>query len=418
MVARTLLSVLLAGVTVAALAAPGGAASTDGYVADAGGFRSVLSYGQGETADLTEVGAHVATGAVPESFTDQAPLYNAAIASDDPSKLYKDSSFRPESAGGALTSPRAGVRILRDATYEVPRIYGDTRADTMFGAGYAVAQDRLFFMDVLRRTAEGRLSGLLGPDAAAGDSAALGTFDLSPEELTAEVEDLPRTNGVEGARALQDLRDYVDGVNAYIAAAQTDPTLLPGEYPALGATPETWTLADTAATGYLLIGQFTAFGNTETQQSMILGALQKRLGAAKGAQVYADLRRAEDPETTFTTTERFLSDDPGPVDPRARAAVDPGSYVLRDAVEAAPASSGPALPVWAREMATKGLGLEKHASNAVLVSAKNSATGHPLAVTGPQVGYYSPQILVEQELHGPGVQVSGMTFPGAGPYPL
>ncbi len=66
----------------------------------------------------------------------------------------------------------------------------------------------------------------------------------------------------------------------------------------------------------------------------------------------------------------------------------------------------------------KGLGLEKHASNAVLVSAKNSVTGHPLAVTGPQVGYYSPQILVEQELHAPGVQVSGMTFPGAGPYPL
>ncbi|MCW2605876.1 MAG: Penicillin acylase [Frankiales bacterium] len=416
---RTPLAVLLAGVTVTALAVPGSAAGSPGYLADSGGFRSVLSYGQGETTDLAEVGAHLATGAVPESFTDQAGLYNAGIAGSDPTKLYKDASFLPESAGGALTSPREGVRILRDETYEVPRIYGDTRADTMFGAGYAVAQDRLFFMDVLRRTAEGRLSGLLGPDAAAGDSAALGTLDLSPEELTSEVRDLPRVHGAEGARALQDLEDYVDGVNAYIDAASRDPRLLPGEYPALGATPEEWTLADTAATGYLLIGQFTAFGGGETQQSMILAALQKKLGAAKGAQVYADLRRAEDPETTYTTPQRFPSDDPGPVDPRARAVVDPGSYALRDAVAGSESSSSSAaLPAWAKSLATEGLGLERHASNAVLVAAKHSASGKPLAVTGPQVGYYSPQILVEQELHAPGVHVRGMNFPGAGPYPL
>lgn len=412
------LALLLAGAVVAALAAPGAAAAPDGFVADAGGFRSVLSYGQGETADTAEVGAHLATSAVPPSFTNQAALYNSGVASGDPTRLYKDSSFRPESAGGALTSPRAGVRILRDAQYAVARVYGDTRTDTMFGAGYAVAQDRLFFMDVLRRTAQGRLSGLLGPDAAAGDSATLGTLDLSPEELTAEVRDLPRTNGEEGARALADLEAYVEGVNAYIAATRTDPRLLPGEYPALGAMPETWTLADTAATGYLLIGQFTAFGNGETQQSMILAALQKRLGAVKGARVYADLRRAEDPETVFTTPQRFPSDEPGPVDPRARAVVTPGSYALRDAVASGASSPSAAGPAWAREMAVDGLGLSKHASNAVLVAGSRSASGHPLAVTGPQVGYYSPQILVEQELHGPGVQVSGMTFPGAGPYPL
>ncbi len=413
---RAGLAVLVAAAGLAGLlAGPAVAADPAPYVQDGGGFRSVLAYGQGETTDAVEVGAHLATGAVPASFTSQAGLYNAGIASDDPTRLYKDSSFRPESAGGALTAPRDGVRILRDATYAVPRIYGDTRPDVMFGAGYAAAQDRLFFMDVLRRTAEGRLSGLLGPDAAAGDSAALGTFDLSPEELTAEVQDLPRTRGEEGTRALADLTDYVAGINAYIAAARTDPRLLPGEYPALGASPEDWTLADSAATGYLLIGQFTAFGNGETQQSMILAALQKKLGAAAGAAVYADLRRAEDPETTFTTRERFASDDPGPVDPRARAVVEPGSYALRNAVTS---SSGSPAPAFAADLARSGLPSSKHASNAVLVAGKHSASGRPLAVTGPQVGYYSPEILVEQELHAPGVHVSGMTFPGASPYPL
>lgn len=409
-------AVVAALVAAGLLAGPALAADPAPYVADGGGFRSVLAYGQGEIADTAEVAAHVATGAVPESFTDQAGLYNAGIASDDPTTLYKDASFRPESAGGALTSPREGVRILRDETYQVPRIYGDTRADVMYGAGYAAAQDRLFFMDVLRRTASGRLSGLLGPDAAAGDSAALGTLDLSPEELLAEVQDLPRTRGEEGARALADLTDYVSGINAYIASARRDPRLLPGEYPALGAQPEDWTLADSAATGYLLIGQFTAFGGGETQQSMILAGLQKKLGTAVGARVFADLRRAEDPETTFTTRERFASDDPGPVDARSRAVVDPGSYALRDAVSSS--SGGSASTAWAARLARTGLPLSKNASNAVLVAGRHSVSGRPLAVTGPQVGFFSPEILVEQELHAPGIQVSGMTFPGASPYPL
>ena len=37
---------------------------------------------------------------------------------------------------------------------------------------------------------------------------------------------------------------------------------------------------------------------------------------------------------------------------------------------------------------------------------------------GPQVGYYSPQIFSEYELHGGGIDISGVTFPGASPYPL
>jgi acyl-homoserine lactone acylase PvdQ len=38
-------------------------------------------------------------------------------------------------------------------------------------------------------------------------------------------------------------------------------------------------------------------------------------------------------------------------------------------------------------------------------------------VMGPQIGYYSPEVVVEEELHAPGIQVAGMSFPGAVPYP-
>jgi Penicillin amidase len=76
------------------------------------------------------------------------------------------------------------------------------------------------------------------------------------------------------------------------------------------------------------------------------------------------------------------------------------------------------LPAWARTLATRGLHLPHLESNAVLVDAKRSGTGQALAVMGPQVGYYTPEVFLEYELHAPGIDVSGVSFPGASPYPL
>ena len=51
-------------------------------------------------------------------------------------------------------------------------------------------------------------------------------------------------------------------------------------------------------------------------------------------------------------------------------------------------------------------------SNALLVTGKESRTGKPLAVMGPQTGYFAPQLLVEQVLNGPGIQARGVAFAG------
>ncbi|MDQ6605864.1 MAG: penicillin acylase family protein, partial [Actinomycetota bacterium] len=55
-------------------------------------------------------------------------------------------------------------------------------------------------------------------------------------------------------------------------------------------------------------------------------------------------------------------------------------------------------------------------SNALLISAKHSASGHPLAVMGPQVSYFTPQILMEEDIHGPGIDANGAAFPGVNLY--
>jgi acyl-homoserine lactone acylase PvdQ len=418
-------SAATAGTAAASSGTAGRGKTAPGYVADAGGFRSVLAYGQGQTVNAAQLARYEATGKPPRSFLDEAGLYNDGVNPDRLTdrtlgSVYKNDDFEPANAPGSTSEsvPHAGVTVATDKTYGVPRIYGRTRADVMWGAGYVAAQERLFLMDVLRRTAEGDLAALIGPSGIPSDNAALRANDLSPAQLTAEVEALPRRFGRQGAQALADLKDYVAGINGYISQAKADPQLMPAEYPALGTTPARWTLADSAAEAYLLIGQFTVSGAGEPQQAMIYRALEKRLGKRTAARVYAELRNVEDPLTPTTTSRRFPSDDPRP-NGHSAAMLDPGSFHLRDAVVREQTGTGivPAAPAWTRGLSA-GLRLPHVESNAVVVAADHSATGHPIAVMGPQVGYYSPEILIEEQLHAPGIQIAGMTFPGAAPYPL
>jgi len=57
-----------------------------------------------------------------------------------------------------LTAP---IEIIRD-TANVPHILSENDPDVFFGLGYAHAQDRLWQMTVMRRTAQGRLSEVFG----------------------------------------------------------------------------------------------------------------------------------------------------------------------------------------------------------------------------------------------------------------
>jgi acyl-homoserine lactone acylase PvdQ len=51
-------------------------------------------------------------------------------------------------------------------------------------------------------------------------------------------------------------------------------------------------------------------------------------------------------------------------------------------------------------------------SNALLVGGEHTTDGHPATVFGPQTGYYTPQLLTEQVLVGPGVKARGVAFAG------
>ena len=393
-------------------------------------FRNVLPAGQGETVNAAELGAAQASGEPPASFTNQNGMYAGLVGaaprlrSADLDRYFKPETFGPPAQPASEVSPRPGVRIARDA-YNVPHVTGDTRADTMFGAGYATAQDRLFLMDVLRHTGRGRLTELIGPgtdDAnVKADAEQLKIADYGEDELQAMIDRARQGAGAEGAVIQADLDAYVAGVNQYISEARSDPSKLPAEYPALGKMPADWKGTDTVAIASLIGGIFGKGGGGEAKAAQALLAARERFGAKRARSVFRDFRAFDEPEAPVTTTRRFRFDRPGRVKSAAVALPDLGSIKDRDPVVAdgggplpgvvPPVPGLPDLPIG-------GLPFQRVQSNALLVSRKQSKSGHPIAVMGPQVGYYSPEILMEIDLHGGGIDARGATFPGISLYVL
>src|SRR5580765_6008570 len=69
----------------------------------------------------------------------------------------------------ATSGLSAPVRILRD-TWGVPHIYAANQDDLFFAQGFVQAQDRLFQMDLWRRSVQGRLSEVLGSNFVGRDA--------------------------------------------------------------------------------------------------------------------------------------------------------------------------------------------------------------------------------------------------------
>src|SRR2546423_1199140 len=81
----------------------------------------------------------------------------------------------------------------------------------------------------------------------------------------------------------------------------------------------------------------------------------------------------------------------------------------------APGSSlievGSLIPGALREQAVSRAASERGMSNWLLVSAKRSATHHALGVLGPQLGYFYPELVMQMDLHGGGIDAEGIVAP-------
>ena len=206
---------------------------------DAGGFRNVLPPGENGLDTLRRrLRSSTPPALMPAHYADQQPLYeNLLYGAPDPDRrrgrqLLQGRDLRRPGGRSRIDDRTAnrGVTIVRDTAYGVPHIYGDTRADTMFGAGYAGAQDRLFLMDVLRHTGRAELASFLGGSNAEADASQWGFAPYTEADLEKQLAQAPQLYGAEGQQAVDDVNAYVEGINAYVADVNIDPGTKPAEY--------------------------------------------------------------------------------------------------------------------------------------------------------------------------------------------
>lgn len=329
-------------------------------------------------------------GAVPPGAhaEDQVPLYDGlTVLGDKVDAATLTDHFKSErfgvgdDPGTPESTPRSGLTVLRDS-WGVPHITGATRADVEYGAGWVTAEDRGAFLEAIRGPA--RIAALDAPGLDAFSLAtSLRTFTPSAatEALLSSQVAVLEGMGEPGRGVLADVDAYLEGLNAY--------------YRSTGVSAAPWTRNDVLAASALIGAVFGKGGGDEVRRSQLLASLQAKLGSADGRAVFDDLRQTNVPAAPTTVTHRFPYEErpSGPV--AGSAVVDPGSAQV---VPPAPAPGT--------------------MSNALVLGATRSTTGHPIAVFGPQVGYYYPEFLMELDLHGGGIDARGAAFPGVSLYVL
>jgi len=137
----------------------------------------------------------------------------------------------PSMDGDVSAAVSSSVEIHRDPR-GVPHIYADNDRDLFIAFGFAMAQDRLFQMDYLRRKAAGRLAEVLGPDGV-------------PSDTVARTIGLPKIAHGEWQRLPQETQSLISaftvGVNAVVEAAADN---LPIEFDLLDYRPQPWREVD------------------------------------------------------------------------------------------------------------------------------------------------------------------------------
>ncbi|MFT6558835.1 penicillin acylase family protein [Sneathiella sp.] len=257
-----------------------------------------------------------------------------------------------------ITQP---VSILRDAS-GVPHIKGQNFQDVMFGLGFVHAQDRLWQMEMNRRTGAGRLSEVLG-------------------NATLETDKFLRTVGFyQAAKASYAkfdgqtkklIKSYTKGVNAFLDQ-QTG--ALPPEFLILGVKPEKWTPIDSVVWTKMMAWDLGKNWSNEVARLQLSNIM------------------------SLSEVNEFFPPYPGekivPL-PDFENEYQLANLELQKLLTAAPAI----LPTGA-------------GSNNWVVSGDKTQSGRPLLANDPHLGLSAPSLWYFAHLEAPGLNAIGATLPG------
>lgn len=337
----------------------------------------ILTAGENGHATLAGILLHQTIGTRPAHSADQIEKYDnllhdySGLTPDQLANYFNDASFGVPSGQteSSTLTPRSGVTITRDKATGTPHIKGTTRSDTEFGAGYAAGQDRLWLMDILRHVGRGQLSSFAG--GAAGNRALEESLwavaPYTEADLHAQL-DRVAASGARGAQAVQDINDYVAGVNAFIDA-DLDANNYPGEYELTGHGKNIadFTPTDTVAIASVVGAIFGSGGGGEVENALAELALQQQYGTTAGSAAYRAWRAQNDTEATTTLHTGSFPYATTPAAPVGTATPDTGTVTAyRHAVNGT------------------GTGATAATTTATATAAATSTTARATATTGEE----------------------------------
>jgi penicillin G amidase len=276
------------------------------------------------------------------------------------------------------------ITIYRDER-GIPYIEAQNDEDLYFAQGYATAADRLWQMDLFRRTVRGELSEVLGvgPNNIAIDQDKLhrtyGFTQAAEAELAAAS---PRTRAV--------LEAYARGVNAY--AASLDPKSMPPEFQILQYSFRPWTPVDSLAVVKIF---FEALSDTWRLDIM-----------RQALSVLPPEKRAELLPEFSPIDVLVVGKDAQSKGASAQLKAEPASREFLDRLAYNQAIAAAAL---------NRIGFDTDAlaaSNNWVVSGTRTVTGKPLLANDPHLRPAAPSIWYMINLSAPGVHVAGVSTPG------
>jgi penicillin G amidase len=312
---------------------------------------------------------------------------------------------------GAASDPAPGVRIVRDA-YGVPSVTGRTAHDLWWGAGWATAQDRLFELEMFRRQTEGTMAAILGPSYLPSDIAVRRDFYTTAERQRM-FDELPTA-------MRERYGAYAAGINAWVDHVNQTPSDVPGEFLALHLKPTHFSVTDLVAIGVYL-ARTTPNGDGSDLQNM---EAIKRSGPAKFNKILP--LRIPGQVATVPRANGLFPSDPGRTARQEQAALKRSYRYLRSLPVPAATNLGTErvsgkMPKLAHSAfataASDGAAISRQnprirRGGSYMVAVTNPKTHHAYFFNGPELGFSAPEELYEMELHGPGLDVRGVTAPG------
>lgn len=266
-----------------------------------------------------------------------------------------------------VTGLSAAVEIIRDVD-AVPHVYAQNKLDAYFGLGYLHAQDRLWQMEIQRRSEQGRLAELFGPSLIPQDHflRTLGVYRTAQAAWTtlpSETKDI--------------INAYVAGINAFLAAHSG--SQLPPECKLTGLSPEPWSGPDVLAWIKMVAYNLDDISfSSETLAN--------------------DLYKAVGPERTQQLMPAYPEDGPLIMQAhrsnQAYGRIDEISRRVNEAI------------------GFGGMNAADLGSNSWVVDGTKSATGKPFLANDPHLALSVPSIWYLAHLSANDFEISGATIPG------